>query len=191
MWQPPFMKKLEVASISLQLSRHNTSGKTGVLSELLLCCSPVWWGRLLQLMQDNGRNGEVVAAWKDAEVVPVPKRGDLQSSDNWHGISLLDVVAILFAWAIQQRLKHIAKDILPESQCGFQKGRGCCGIIFMAQQLLDKAQEHQELLFTFLCWFKKGLWLSAKACLMVRFAEVGVSSQMLKIVASFHEDMQA
>ena len=48
-------------------------------------------------MQDNGRNGEVVAAWKDAEVVPVPKRGDLQSSDNWHGISLLDVVAILFA----------------------------------------------------------------------------------------------
>ena len=50
-------------------------------------------------MQDNWRNGEIVADWKDAEVVPVPKRGDLQSCDNWpwHGISLLDIVGILFA----------------------------------------------------------------------------------------------
>ena len=77
----------------------------------------------------------------------MPKRGDLAT--NWHGISLLEVVAILFAQVIQQRLQHIAKDILAESQCGFQKGRDCCDIIFMAQQLLDKAQEHQELLLTF------------------------------------------
>ena len=51
----------------------------------------------------------------------MPKRGDLAT--NWHGISLLEVVAILFARVIQQRLQHIAKDILAESQCGFQKGR--------------------------------------------------------------------
>jgi len=34
----------------------------------------VLWDRLLQ---DIWRDGEVVADWKDAEVVPVPKKGDL------------------------------------------------------------------------------------------------------------------
>ena len=39
------------------------------------------------------------------------------------GISLLDVVGKVFAQIIQERLQHIAENILPESQCGFQKGR--------------------------------------------------------------------
>jgi len=43
-------------------------------------------------MQDIWRDSEVVADWKDAEVVPVLKKGDLQNYDNWWDISLLDVV---------------------------------------------------------------------------------------------------
>jgi len=38
--------------------------------------------RLLQLIRAVWSDGEVVADWKDAEVVPVPKKGDLQSCDN-------------------------------------------------------------------------------------------------------------
>jgi len=34
---------------------------------------------------------------KYAEVVPVPKKSDLQNCDNWCGISLLDVVGKVFA----------------------------------------------------------------------------------------------
>ena len=40
----------------------------------------VLWDRLLELMQVMWR--EVVADWKDAEVVPIPKKGDLQRCDN-------------------------------------------------------------------------------------------------------------
>ena len=55
--------------------------------------------RLLQLMQNILRDGEVVEDWKNAKVVPVlvPMKGDLQSCDNWHEISLLDMVGKLFA----------------------------------------------------------------------------------------------
>ena len=31
---------------------------------------------------------KVVAHWKNAEVVPIRKKGDLQHCDNWSGISL-------------------------------------------------------------------------------------------------------
>ena len=53
--------------------------------------------RLLQLIQDIWRDGEVVADWKNAKVLPVPRKGDLQSCDNWLDISLLDLVGKFFA----------------------------------------------------------------------------------------------
>ena len=42
----------------------------------------------------------------------------------------------------------IAERLPPESQSGFRKGRGCCDMIFVARQLLEKTREHQESLFT-------------------------------------------
>ena len=40
---------------------------------------------------------------RDALIVPVPKKGDLQFCNNWQGISLLDVVGKIFAWIIQDQ----------------------------------------------------------------------------------------
>ena len=72
---PPSMEELQL-SLS-QLKRRKAGGRTGILPELLLCGGSVLRSRLLQLMQDIWRDGEVVADWKDAEVVLVPKKGDL------------------------------------------------------------------------------------------------------------------
>ena len=93
------------------------------------------------------RSGSVVSDWRDAIIVPIPKKGDLRSCDNWPGISLLDVAGKLFARIIQNRLQDIAKFDLPDSQCGFRKGRGCVDMIFVARQLLEKTVEHQSQLY--------------------------------------------
>ena len=69
--------------------------------------------------------GSVPADWCNAVVVPVPKKGDLHSCDNLRGISFLDVVGNVFARLIQNRLTSLADEVLPESQCGLRKGRGC------------------------------------------------------------------
>ena len=37
----------------------------------------------------------------------------------------------------------MAERELPESQCGFRRGRGCTDMIFMVRQLAEKAIEHQ------------------------------------------------
>lgn len=36
--------------------------------------------------------GDVPQEWKDAQLVTIPKKGDLSLCDNWRGIALLDVV---------------------------------------------------------------------------------------------------
>ena len=57
--------------------------------------------------------GYVVQVWKDAEIVPIPKKGDLRVCDNWRGTSLLGVVGKLFALILQDRLQLIAERVLP------------------------------------------------------------------------------
>ena len=34
-------------------------------------------------------SGSVVSDWRGAEIVPIPKKGDLKSPDNWRGISIV------------------------------------------------------------------------------------------------------
>ena len=44
----------------------------------------------------------MVEDWRDAEIVPIPKKGNLKLCDNWQGISLLDMVGKVFARILQE-----------------------------------------------------------------------------------------
>ena len=94
----------ELLTALSKLKQGKAGGKTGILSELLLCGGPELQDRLLQVMQDMWEHGTVVDEWRDAVIVPIPKKGDLKECDNWRGISLLDVAGKLFARVIQERL---------------------------------------------------------------------------------------
>lgn len=119
---PPFAEldaapsEEELVSALSKLKKGKAGGMTGILPELVSCGGAQLLDRLLLLIKDIWKEGKVVGDWKDAVVVPIPKKGNLQMCDNWRGISLLDVVGKVFARIIQERLQTIAEHILPESQ---------------------------------------------------------------------------
>ena len=59
-------------------------------------CSDKLLSYLFDLFTSVWDSGSVPQEWKDASLVPVSKKGDLSSCDNWRGISLLDVVGNVF-----------------------------------------------------------------------------------------------
>jgi len=70
-------------------------GLSGILQDLVLCGGPVLLERLLVLMQAVWKEGCVFKDWRDALTVPVLKKGNLKSCDNWCGISLLDHLQVI------------------------------------------------------------------------------------------------
>ena len=88
-----------------------------------MCCDGDCVEMLVELVRDVWEEGCVPADWSDAVLIPFPKKGDLSDCDNWRGISLLEVVGKVVARVIQGRPQKLAEDELPESQCGFRKGR--------------------------------------------------------------------
>ena len=65
--------------------------------------------QLLKLFQEVWSEAAVIDDWKNAEILPIPKKGNLKVCDNWRGISLLDVVGKLFARIVQGRLQETAE----------------------------------------------------------------------------------
>ena len=158
---------------------------------MIKCGGAELWDRIVKLMQEVWEEEEVVGDWKDAEIVPIPKKGNLQVCDNWRGISLLDVVGKIFARVVQERLQVIAENILPESQCGFRKGRGCIDMIFAARQLVEKTREHDDSLFVLFIDLRKAYDSVPRSALWRVLEKVGVPPKMLRIIKSFHEGMRA
>ena len=103
---------------------------------------PALIDKLLQLIEAVWDAERVLQDWADAILVPIPKKGDLSACDNWRRISLLDVAGKLVTRIIADRLQTIAEDCLPDSQCGFWRGRGCADMVFAVRQVLEKLHEH-------------------------------------------------
>ena len=51
---------------------QEAGGKTGIMPELVVFGGGILWDRLLEMMQDAWREGEVMTDWKNAEVLPIP-----------------------------------------------------------------------------------------------------------------------
>ena len=178
-----------------KLRSGKAGGASGILPEVVkaACCEEIFMSKLLELVHDVWRECSVPGDWRDAILVPIPKKGDLSSCDNWCGISLLDVVGKVVARVLQERLQKLAEEELPEFQCGFRKGRSCADMIFIVRQLVEKSWEHNSKVFLTFIDLKKacdsvpggggGLWLALR--------KLGVPEVTINLIKSFHLGMKA
>ena len=136
----------EFANALSKVKLRKAGGTSRISPEMIVAGGPVLHRVLLNLFRQVWGEGCVFDEWRDALVVPVLKRGDLNVCDDWRGISLLDVAGKLLGRILQERRQRVAERVLPDSQCGFCQGRGCVDMIFAARQLVEKAREHNCLL---------------------------------------------
>ena len=81
--------------------------------------------------------------------------------------------------------------MLPESQCGFRKGRGCNDIIFTVRQMSVKAVEHQaKKLFIFVD-LRKPYDSVPHETLWKVLGKLGVPEVLVNIIRSFHGNISA
>ena len=85
----------------------------------------------------------------------------------------------------------IAKKILPESQCGFRKGRGCVDMIFTARQLFEKSREHDGSLFALFVHHCKAYDSVSREGLWKVLWKYGVPTVMLSLIRSCHDGTTA
>ena len=187
----PSMEEL-VGAIG-KLKNGKAGGSSGIRPEMVkvACQDPGFADQLLDLVHTTWKDQLVPKDWTDAVLIPIPKKGDLSKCDNWRGISLLDVVGKVIARILQDRLQKLAEDELPESQCGFRKGRGCSDMIFAIRQLVEKSWEHRTKAFFLFIDLKKAYDSVPREALWQVLHKLGIPDPTIQLIKAFHQDMQA
>ena len=180
----------EFLSALRSMSLGKAGGESGILPEMIVYGGQNLHRRILRLMHLVWKEGTVVVEWRNATVVPIPKKGNLHVCDNWRGISLLDVVGKLFARVLQDRLQVTAEEILPESQAGVRRGRGCMDMIFVVRQLIEKSIEHDSPLCALFIDLRKAYDSIPRPALWTLLQRIGIPPTMLSVIRSLHDGME-
>ena len=82
---------------------------------------------------------------RDVSIVTLYKnKDDRGDCNNYHGISLLNIVGKLFAKVVLMKLRVLAERIYPEFQCGFKAKRATIDMTFSLRQLQEKYREQES-----------------------------------------------
>ena len=137
--------------------------------------------------------GSVPQDFKDASIISIFKnKGSRTNCDDYRGISLLSIAGKILARVILNRInKHLVSSVYPEAQCGFRAGRGTVDMIFGLRQLQEKAREHNSDLYMVFVDLTKAFYTINRDTLWKVLAKLGIPNDMLNVICSFHEGMQA
>lgn len=94
-------------------------------------------------MKQIWKEGKVPIEWKKSIIVPLYKRGDQEEVGNYRGISLLCTAYKVYAEVLRMRLEKVIeeKNLVPESQTGFRKGKSAIDNIFVLNHRKKRSKE--------------------------------------------------
>ena len=175
-----------------QLTSGKAPGADGIPPDIFKHGGRAIAEQLLKLFKLIWEEGGVPQDFKDADIVHLYKnKGDIKCCDNHRGISLLCIAGKIFARLILNRLYKHTKEIgvVPESQCGFEPGRGCTDSNFSLRQLQEKCRLYSEDLYLLFIDLTKAFDTINREGLWAILEKVGCPKRFVDLIRSFHDGM--
>ena len=112
-------------SLLSNLTPSKATGPDGIPSFILKKCSAVIAPSLAALFNLSLQQGKVPSEWKMENVVPIPKKDNLQVVTNYRPVSLLSIVSKVLEHLIFTHVSNFVKTSLYDLQHGFRPNRSC------------------------------------------------------------------
>ena len=166
----------EVSYLLLNLLTVKATGPDGISARLLKECSNEIAPSLTALFNKSLSLGKVPQEWKEANVVPVPKKGDIHEISNYRPISLLSLVSKLL-----EQVVHIhVSEFVQSSQNGFRRKRSCATqllrVFHDVGMALDSGKEADMIYLD----FSKAFASVSHPKLLFKLEQHGISGTLLK-----------
>ena len=116
-----------------EIDVSKSSGFEGINSRVLRDAFEVISHQLTHIFNTSIEYGIFPNAWSLANLVPIPKSGNLNSITNWRPISLLPLPGKLIEKIVQKHMLEFleSNNLLDNSQHGFRPGRGPKNLILL------------------------------------------------------------
>ena len=108
-----------------ELNAHKACGADGLSARIIKECADVLAVPLEIICDISVRTGVFPAAWKQANVIPVYKKGSRKRPENYRPVSLLPICSKILEKVVCESLLRVCLPALPTSQHGFLPRRSC------------------------------------------------------------------
>lgn len=172
------------------MSSGKAPGSDTIPAEIYKAAGPEALKCLTELFKLMWRNEEIPQEFKDASIIHLFKRkGSRQLCDNHRGISLLVIAGKILARIILNRfIEHVCEDYLPDSQCGFRKGRSTTDMIFATRQLQEKCREQDMGLYLIFVDLTKAFDTVCRDGLWKLLSKIGCPQKFINMIKLFHTE---
>ena len=127
-------------------------------------------------------------AWSEGLIVPLHKKGDLDDTANYRGITLLSTIGKLFSKIINNRLSVWGDkyNVYIEAQAGFRKGMGTVDNIFVLQGIISHILNQNKKRYTAFIDFTKAFDFDVRDIIWYKLIKLGIRGKILNIVRSMY-----
>ena len=130
----------EILQAIKHLKKGKSGGPDGLLPEFFMESIDILLPVLNKLFNRLFQSGYFPPCWSQSIIVPLHKKGDINCTDNYRGISLLDVFGKIYVSIINRRVTFYVNvyDKISEAQAGFREGYSTIDNAFILSAILQK-----------------------------------------------------
>ena len=129
--------------------------------------------------------------WSEIDMIPLPKSGDLSSTQNYRGISLSSVVSKLVNKMILNRIQPKMDTHLRPNQNGFRPGRSTVAHILALRRLIEGVRSHNRKEIIVFVDFKKAFDSIHRGMMMKILKAYDVPQNLLQAIEKIYENTRA
>ena len=172
------------------LNPSKAAGPDGIHGQILKHCASSLAQPLSILYNISFKTGQIPDEWKLANVVPVFKKGDKRSVENYRPISLTCLVMKVFEYCIRDEIMLKCKDLLDIRQHGFMPMKSCTTqLVPFVQDLAFTLNEHSRTDVIYFDFAKAFDSVSHDVILHKLKHEYKIDGCMLKFIESYLQNM--
>ena len=122
-----------------QLKLNKATGLDLILNEFIIYGNNQLLLLLLRLFNVMFLKGYFPESWSEGLILPLHKKGSVDSVENYRGITFLSVISKLFTIILNNRLSHWAEDnsVYIEAQGGFRSKMGTIDSMFVLDNVIN------------------------------------------------------
>ena len=138
-------------------------------------------------------NHEFPNTWSHSNIIPVYKKGDISSCNNYRPIWLTSLFSKLYTNILNKRLKEFAfvNNIIPEEQAGFREGYSTTDHIFTLYSMIMLQFSKNKKLYVCFVDYKKAFDSVNRHALFKILEANGINGNFLDAIKSIYRTVSA
>ena len=182
----------ELEEAVCKLKKGKSPGLDGLIPEIYISICEIIKSPVLRLFNFIFEHGLYPKSWAEYMLVPVPKKGNLDDTNNFRGIVLMSILGKLFSLIMYNRLLNWSKlnDIFIENQFGFLPNRSTVDCLFILHALISKALNDGQKVHCAFIDFRKAFDKIERNILWCKLVNYGISSKMLSILKAMYVNVR-